>query len=101
VLFDEGAALGNRPVIFAGDFNTSAGPGAAAILRCLDDEGFIDALGSTETARRTSIHHEQPLDWIFVRNLTASQGTVVNVPRASDHFPLTAAVAIDRPVIGD
>ena len=85
----------NRPVVFAGDFNTAKVPAKSPIVQCLIDEGFVDALGVDETPRRTSIHHEQPLDWIFVRNMEPGRGRVIDVPKASDHFPLEASVSID------
>lgn len=83
----------HRPVVLAGDFNTESTPDASEIVRCLVDEGFVDALGAIETSRRTSVNHRQPLDWIFIRNLTPRRGRVIDVPRASDHFPLEAAVS--------
>lgn len=79
------------PVVFAGDFNTDRIPEESPIVRCLTDEGFVDALAGFDTPRRTSIRHEQPLDWIFARNLHPRLGRVVPVPRASDHFPLEAS----------
>jgi endonuclease/exonuclease/phosphatase family metal-dependent hydrolase len=82
------------PVVFAGDFNTGNLPDKSPIVRCLIDEGFVDALGAINQSRRTSIHHPQPLDWIFVRNLAPRRGRVIEVPKASDHFPLEAAVAV-------
>ena len=85
----------SRPVVFAGDFNTAKVPAKSPIVQCLIDEGFVDALGAGDTPRRTSIHHEQPLDWIFVRNMEPARGRVIDVPRASDHFPLEASVSID------
>jgi endonuclease/exonuclease/phosphatase family metal-dependent hydrolase len=82
------------PVVFAGDFNTGMVPDESPIVRCLIEEGFVDALGAIDTPRRTSVHHEQPLDWIFIRNMTPQRGRVVEVPKASDHFPLEAAVSV-------
>jgi endonuclease/exonuclease/phosphatase family metal-dependent hydrolase len=82
------------PVVFAGDFNTGNVPDKSPVVRCLIDEGFVDALGSVEMPRRTSIHHDQPLDWIFIRNMASQRGRVIEVPKASDHFPLEAAVTV-------
>lgn len=82
----------NLPVVFAGDFNTGSVPDKSAIVRCLIDEGFVDALGALEMPRRTSVNHAQPLDWIFIRNMAARAGRVIEVRQASDHFPLEAAV---------
>lgn len=86
------AAAPDQPVIFAGDFNTGQLPHRSPVVQCLTSEGFIDALGEYEHPRRTSVRHDQPLDWIFVSNLSAEYGEVVEVADASDHFPLTAAI---------
>lgn len=82
------------PVVFAGDFNTGRTPDQSPVIRTLTAEGFVDALGDSTVPRRTSIHHEQPLDWIFVRNMAPQRGRVIEVSRASDHFPLEALVSI-------
>jgi endonuclease/exonuclease/phosphatase family metal-dependent hydrolase len=90
--FETGRA--ELPVVFAGDFNTGLGPDQSPIVRCLIDEGFVDALGAIGASRRTSVNHPQPLDWIFIRNMASKGGRVVRVPQASDHFPLEAAVSV-------
>ena len=96
ILFDRlDPARADLPVIFAGDFNTGSGPDKSPIVRGLIDEGFVDALG--ETSRRTSVHHPHPLDWIFIRNMAPRRGRVIEVSKASDHFPLEAAVSIKSP----
>jgi endonuclease/exonuclease/phosphatase (EEP) superfamily protein YafD len=69
-------------------------PDESPIVRCLLDEGFVDALGAFDTPRRTSVNHPHPLDWIFIRNMAPLQGRVIEVPKASDHFPLEAAISI-------
>ncbi|MCC7009786.1 MAG: endonuclease/exonuclease/phosphatase family protein [Acidobacteria bacterium] len=81
------------PVVFAGDFNTLSMPHDSPIVRCLTKEGFVDALGTIDAPRRTSIHHRVPLDWIFSRNITALGGRVIDGGRASDHLPLVAEFA--------
>jgi endonuclease/exonuclease/phosphatase family metal-dependent hydrolase len=86
------------PAVFAGDFNTGDATDRSPIVRCFIEEGFVDALGATEGLRRTSVNHPQPLDWIFVRNLALHRGRVVDIPRASDHFPLEAAVSLGIPL---
>jgi endonuclease/exonuclease/phosphatase family metal-dependent hydrolase len=83
-----------RPVVFAGDFNTEMLPDESPVVQCLIDEGFVDALGAMETLRRTSVRHDQPLDWIFIRNMAPRRGRVVEVPKASDHFPLEAQISL-------
>jgi endonuclease/exonuclease/phosphatase family metal-dependent hydrolase len=92
MLFDHlFSARVDLPVVFAGDFNTGVPPGDSPLVRCLLAEGFFDALG-TPSLRRTSINHDQPLDWIFIRNTRSGGGRVVEVPKASDHFLLEAAI---------
>jgi endonuclease/exonuclease/phosphatase family metal-dependent hydrolase len=81
-----------RPVVFAGDFNTEMMPDESPVVRCLVDQGFVDALGAMTALRQTSVRHDQPLDWIFIRNAAATQGRVIAVPKASDHFPLEARI---------
>jgi endonuclease/exonuclease/phosphatase family metal-dependent hydrolase len=88
------AARGSLPIVFAGDFNTGTVPVKSPVVRSLVDEGFVDALGASETLRRTSVNHPHPLDWIFVRNLLPQRGRVVEVLRASDHFPLEARLSV-------
>ena len=87
----------DQPVVFGGDFNTGGAPTRSPIVLCLNQHGFLDALGEASTGRRTSINHANPLDWIFVRGFTASEGRVVTVPRASDHFPLTTEILLSAP----
>jgi len=84
----------SRPVVMAGDFNTGRPAHESPVISRLIGEGFMDALGAAGDPRRTSINHEQPLDWIFLRNLRPAGGRVLEVRNASDHFPLEAAVAI-------
>ncbi len=89
----------NRPVLFAGDFNTGQMPDISPVVQRLTEEGFLDALAGSDTPRQTSIHHEQPLDWIFVRNIAPRKGRVVTMPSASDHFPIEAAVSLTAPSV--
>jgi endonuclease/exonuclease/phosphatase family metal-dependent hydrolase len=83
-----------RPVILAGDFNTARPPADSVIVSCLTAEGFEDALADADGPRQTSIRHEDPLDWMFVRNMVPGEGRVVRVEKASDHFPLAADVML-------
>ena len=91
-------ARAHLPVVFAGDFNTGSGPDKSPIVRGLIGEGFVDALGAPDRPRRTSINHAHPLDWIFIRNMLSQNGRVIEVPKASDHFPLEAAVSFGLPL---
>jgi endonuclease/exonuclease/phosphatase family metal-dependent hydrolase len=76
------------PVVVAGDLNTSLPPERSPVVRGLTARGFIDALGTLVSKRRTSTRHEDPLDWIFVKNIGSRDGRVVEVHKASDHYPL-------------
>jgi len=84
-----------HPVVFAGDFNTAKVSEKSPIVQCLNEQGFVDALGADVSLRRTSINHTYPLDWIFVKNMVPQSGRVITVPKASDHFPLEASVSVD------
>jgi endonuclease/exonuclease/phosphatase family metal-dependent hydrolase len=88
------AVAPHEPVMFAGDFNTGQLPHRSPIVQCLTREGFIDALGEYAHPRRTSVRHDQPLDWMFVHNMSADFGEVIEVAEASDHFPLTASISL-------
>jgi endonuclease/exonuclease/phosphatase family metal-dependent hydrolase len=88
------SGLADRPVIFAGDFNTEQTPARSPLVLCLTTTGFVDALGIPDAPRRTTLRHANPLDWIFIRNLTSEQGRVVEIREASDHFPLEASVTV-------
>jgi endonuclease/exonuclease/phosphatase family metal-dependent hydrolase len=81
------------PVVFAGDFNTGELPDDSPIVQCLLGEGFVDALG-VPSLRQTSINHDQPLDWIFLRNAGSGGGRVIEVADASDHYPLEASIGV-------
>lgn len=93
VLVDHRRLPSAPPVVFAGDFNTGEPPHDSIIVRRVVEAGFVDALGKADGERRTSVNHVDPLDWIFVRNAVARSGRIIDVPRASDHFPLTAVIA--------
>jgi endonuclease/exonuclease/phosphatase family metal-dependent hydrolase len=87
------------PVVFAGDFNTELLPDRSPVVSCLTDEGFVDALGAMTALRQTSVHHDQPLDWIFIRNRVAAvAGRVIDAAKASDHFPLAATISVGSPI---
>ncbi len=81
-----------RPVVFGGDFNTAKVSEQSPVVQSLLNQGFVDALGPDASARQTSIHHSDPLDWIFVKRMVAELGRVVTVRKASDHFPLATSV---------
>jgi endonuclease/exonuclease/phosphatase family metal-dependent hydrolase len=98
MLFDyRRSARTDRPVIFAGDFNTEQPADRSPVIRALTNGGFVDALGLTDAPRRTTLAHDNALDWIFIRNMTAELGRVIDVRQVSDHFPLEAAVSLQPP----
>jgi endonuclease/exonuclease/phosphatase family metal-dependent hydrolase len=81
---------GTRAII-AGDFNN--GPQSKSpMFRALGEVGFENALKATALAR-TSAGNKHPIDWIFVRGLTAD-GHVLDTGRASDHFAVIADVTL-------
>lgn len=86
------SAPAGAPVVIAGDFNSDP-PDRSAMFAPLDAAGFVDALGPAG-GRRTSNRKDHPIDWIFVRSLEASNGSVTRVERASDHHPLRATLAL-------
>ena len=98
MLVDYRTTRTDRPVVFAGDFNTEQAPDRSPVIRALTNGGFVDALGVSEAPRRTTLAHDNALDWIFVRNLTAEMGRVIDVRQISDHFPLAATVRMAPPV---
>lgn len=75
--------------IIAGDFNNIPAS-RSPMFRALGEGGFQNALGRTAPAR-TSAGNKHPIDWIFVRGLTA-EGQVVDTGNTSDHFPVIAEI---------
>jgi endonuclease/exonuclease/phosphatase family metal-dependent hydrolase len=92
ILSDEAATVTpGTPVLIAGDFNN--GPIVRSpMLVALTAASFADALGDVRERSATSLGQREPIDWIFVKNVTSVRGKVVTAPRASDHFPVTAAL---------
>ena len=91
------------PVLIAGDFNN--GPiGHSPMFAPLIAADFNDALGEPTGRVPTSRGGGHPIDWIFVKGLTAvsDRGRVVDAAAASDHSPVfaafraSAAVALSR-----
>jgi endonuclease/exonuclease/phosphatase family metal-dependent hydrolase len=79
------------PVVIAGDFNS--GPlSEAAMFGDLKVSRFVDALGAEGDRGATSLGQPDPIDWIFVKNVTTGGGRVVRAARASDHYPVVAAL---------
>jgi endonuclease/exonuclease/phosphatase family metal-dependent hydrolase len=90
-----------QPAVIGGDFNN--GPIlTSAMFGSLNSASFADALGASGQRGPTSSGGTHPIDWIFVKNISAFRGSVVDVLDASDHFPvraaltLSSALAVDR-----
>jgi endonuclease/exonuclease/phosphatase family metal-dependent hydrolase len=82
----------NASVLIAGDFNN--GPlGHSPMLASFTAARFDDALGNAEGRGPTSLGQPQPIDWIFVRNADPLSGRVVDATKASDHYPVIAALS--------
>jgi endonuclease/exonuclease/phosphatase family metal-dependent hydrolase len=80
------AASPGEAVLVAGDFN-NVPPATSMMFKGLLAEQFIDGLGRNPD-RVTSIRHHHPIDWIFLKNMTAEGGYVVATRQASDHYAL-------------
>lgn len=87
------------PVLIAGDFNGSPA-GHSPMFASLTAAEFTDALGEWANRVPTSRGQRHPIDWIFVKGVTAMSGLgrVVDARSASDHSPVLAAVPVLRPV---
>jgi endonuclease/exonuclease/phosphatase family metal-dependent hydrolase len=91
VLADQARRATERALI-GGDFNNQVAL-QSFMFRGLASNGFADALTSA-TDRRTSINHQHPIDWIFVKGVSARDGHVARVEETSDHYPVVAAIAL-------
>jgi endonuclease/exonuclease/phosphatase family metal-dependent hydrolase len=80
-------------VLIAGDFNGSP-DGHSPMFASLTAAEFTDALGEWTGRVPTSRGQRHPIDWIFVKGMTAVSGLgrVVDARSASDHSPVLAAV---------
>ena len=83
----------DAPLILAGDLNTGP-PQHSPVVQSIIRAGLTDALGSGSGSRKTSVRHQYPLDWIFVKSLEAVGGQVSDHGKASDHFPLWATLTL-------
>jgi endonuclease/exonuclease/phosphatase family metal-dependent hydrolase len=89
VLADSGGRA--LPHIIAGDLNSSA-TGTPTMVKALAAADFSDT-SAPLADRRTSVHHEHPIDWVFVRDIAALDGRVSRVENVSDHYPLIVSVS--------
>jgi hypothetical protein len=59
----------------------------------LASNGFADAL-TAATERCTSINHQHPIAWMFVKGAAVRDGHVARVEDTSDHYPGVATIAL-------
>jgi endonuclease/exonuclease/phosphatase family metal-dependent hydrolase len=78
------------PIVFGGDFNNTLSGTTGLVTRCRES-GLLDALAAARE-RRTSVHYEHPIDWVFAKGLHAIDGRVERVKHASDHDPVVATL---------
>ena len=92
ILVDEDrAAAEGDAVVIGGDFNN--GPVLrASMFGRLTAAAFEDALGKADGRGPTSQGQLHPIDWIFVKNASATRGRIVQAQAASDHSPLFVAL---------
>jgi endonuclease/exonuclease/phosphatase family metal-dependent hydrolase len=93
VLADQARQPGEGAVI-GGDFNNQVAL-QTFMFQGLIANGFADALTSA-TERRTSINHQHPIDWIFVKGGSARDGHVARVEETSDHYPVVATLSVSN-----
>lgn len=83
------------PLLIAGDFNLDASKGSASMA--FKAAGFQDAVaarGRPTTPSRGLFESGRRIDWAFVRGpLRAASGQVHNRITASDHYPISVALA--------
>ena len=85
-------AVPGMPVVVAGDFNNGPLPGGR-MFQDFCAAAFLDALLATGDRGRTSAGQQHPIDWIFVKGLTSSDGRVVATPAAASR-PLPALATL-------
>jgi endonuclease/exonuclease/phosphatase family metal-dependent hydrolase len=86
----------NTPILLAGDFNldVSNGLAAAAISRTQFQDAFANQHMRT-TLAHSFLDQGRTIDWIFTRGpIRASQPQVHRSVSASDHYPLSIALAL-------
>jgi endonuclease/exonuclease/phosphatase family metal-dependent hydrolase len=85
-------------VIVAGDFNLHAGSREPA--ETLGRLGFHHTVGQAHlktTARHAPWQRARSIDWICVAGEIAAEGRVHRDIRTSDHYPISATLAIPQP----
>lgn len=83
--------------LIAGDFNN--GPIArSSLFAAITTASFVNALEANASSQTTGVHRHYPIDWIFVRHLQPTSGQVIRVDGASDHYPVTATLRLEKQV---
>jgi endonuclease/exonuclease/phosphatase family metal-dependent hydrolase len=98
ILADEARNPPGTPVVIGGDFNN--GPLVQAMFDPLHAAKFSDALSDVTHRGPTSLGEPSPIDWLFIKNMTSSNGRVLPIQKASDHFPVMASLAGARALFG-
>jgi endonuclease/exonuclease/phosphatase family metal-dependent hydrolase len=84
------------PILLAGDFNldVSQMPAGTSISRAQFQDAFANQ--NVPTTPGSFLEHGRIIDWIFTRGrVRVSQPQVHRSVSASDHYPLSASLAID------
>jgi endonuclease/exonuclease/phosphatase family metal-dependent hydrolase len=96
VLDNVGQYPPDTALVVAGDFNTRYRPSPLAVQ--LQKAGFRDAVNKPLLPTSVKGGH---LDWIFLRGpLRAAEGTIHQEIHASDHFPVTILLSVDKSIVG-
>ncbi len=85
-------------VVVGGDFNLNADRGDAAVA--LRGAGLRDAVQQPKlptTAARMPWRRPRSIDWIYISDGVHSQGRIHDAIRASDHYPISATLALSQP----
>lgn len=91
ILADDATNARPGPVVIGGDFNNGLIV-HAPMIRSLNAAAFADALADVAHRTPTSLGQQDPIDWLFVKNIKPAHGRVLDRVMASDHFPVTASL---------
>ncbi|MDQ3820806.1 MAG: hypothetical protein M3362_24400 [Acidobacteriota bacterium] len=79
--------------VVLGDFNTLTGKDVDSTTRLFEGAGFSTPFSPSRTTWKTFII-ELKLDWLWLRNLSASDYGIDRKVRLSDHWPLWVEVSL-------
>jgi endonuclease/exonuclease/phosphatase family metal-dependent hydrolase len=97
VLVDCRRHVDQPTIVVAGDFNFNAGSGdAAAMLRAAGLRDAVGSPGTSTTPPRGVLTHGHAIDWIFVSESLDFRGRVHQDVDASDHYPVSATLSINK-----